>query len=78
MAPTKPLTLSNGREVVIDLNKITIVEFREMIKQEQSDEDEYRLMSKLTGIDVREVGYGDYRRIVAAFFDAVKAPVDPT
>lgn len=77
MEPTNPIVLSDGQEVHIDLNKITVVEFRSMVKPGQSDEDEYEMMSRVSGLDVTKLGYADYKIVIAAFFEAAKAPVDP-
>ena len=80
MEPTKSdVVLSDGREVTIDLNAISISEFRSMLKAEQSNEDEYRTLEKLTGLQgISELGLQDYRKLISAFFAKVKEPVNPT
>ena len=79
MERSKPdVILSDGREVVIDLNAISISEFRSMLKPDQPDEDEYRLLSKMTGIDnIGDIGLQDYRKIITAFFERAKQPINP-
>lgn len=70
--------LSDGREVVIDLNAISISEFRAMLKPDQPDEDEYRVIEKMTGLaEVGKLGLQDYRKIISAFFEKAKQPVNP-
>ena len=76
---SKDLVLSDGRKVELDLNAISISEYREMLKKDQSDEEEYALLGKITGIEnIGKLGFQDYRKILAAFFDKLKDPVNPT
>ena len=70
--------LADGTEITIDLNKITMVEFRAMLKPEQSEDDEYATLEKVSGLKVRELGLQDYRRVIKAFWEKYKEPVDPT
>ena len=80
MQPSKPdVILSDGREVGIDMNAISISECRAMLKPDQPDEDEYRTIGKMTGIEeVGKLGLQDYRKLIAAFFEKAKEPVNPT
>jgi hypothetical protein len=58
------LKLSDGTEVTIDLYKITIKEWRNLLDPEQSNEDEYKLLAKVSGLTAKQVGdlaYRDFR-----------------
>ena len=58
------LKLSDGREVTIDLYKITIKEWRALLNPEQKEEDEYKLLAKVSGLSSKEVAdlpYPDFR-----------------
>ena len=74
------LILSDGREVTIDLNKISVKEFRASLEKDQTFEDEYKTIEKVTGLsNVGELGYEDYRRLIQAYIDKARAPiVNPT
>jgi hypothetical protein len=74
------LILSDGREVTIDLNKISVKEFRASLEKDQTFEDEYKTIEKVTGLqNVGEMGYEDYRRLIQAYIDKARAPiVNPT
>jgi len=67
---TKPdVTLSDGRTVVFDFNNITIREWRSLFDIKQGDDEEYRIVGKLTGMDVEEaanLGYEDWVGVVKA------------
>ena len=63
------LTLSNGKVVTFNFNNITIREWRSLFQAEQPDEEEYRIVGKLTGMDVEEaanLGYEDWVGVVKA------------
>ena len=68
MPQTKPdLTLSDGREVSFDFNNITIREWRSLFDIKQGDDEEYRIVGKLIGIEAEEasnLGYEDWVGIV--------------
>ena len=70
MPQTKPdVTLSDGRTVVFDFNNITIREWRSLFDIKQGDDEEYRIVGKLTGMDVEEaanLGYEDWVGVVKA------------
>jgi hypothetical protein len=64
-------------EVTIDLNKITIKEFRSLFDKEQSDDEGDKILAKACGLNAEQVSnlpYPDYRRLSKAFFEAVKEP----
>ena len=70
MQPTEAdLTLSDGREVVFNFNNISIREWRSLFDIKQGDEEEYRIVGKLIGIEAEEaanLGYEDWVGIVKA------------
>lgn len=78
---TEPLILSDGREIVIDLKKVTISEWRAMFKPEQAEEDGDHVLGKVTGMTVDQIGnlnVEDYRRVSAALFKKFREPLaDP-
>ncbi|MHC4334125.1 MAG: hypothetical protein ACYSUV_10300 [Planctomycetota bacterium] len=58
------LKLSDGREVTIDLYKVTIKEWRDLLNPEQAEEDEYATLAKVCGMKPEEVAglaYPDFR-----------------
>jgi len=66
MQPTKTITLADGRELVIDLNKMTIREWKDLFDRSQPDEDEDRTLSKVAGMSLEEfelLGYADGRKL---------------
>lgn len=85
MEPIKPepnppdLVLSDGREIRIDLNKITIREFRALLQSGQADAEEYATIGKAVGMsadEVAELSYPDYKRLTRAWFDKARKPLD--
>ena len=75
------VTLSDGREITFDLNKISIKEYRALFTVEQPDDEEYATLAKAAGIKTEEVatlGFEDWRRFGAAFFAKAREPLaDP-
>ncbi len=75
------LTLSDGREFTVDLNKLTIVEWRELLKPEQPQEEEFACLAKVIGVkpeDVAGMGYLDFKLLGAKVFEKARNPVsDP-
>ena len=75
------ITLSDGREITFDLNKITIKEYRALFRVEQPDEEEYASLAKVSGLTAEEVanlGFKDWRRFARAFFEKASQPLaDP-
>jgi hypothetical protein len=67
--------------VVIDLNKITIAEYRSLFDKNQTQDEEDQIIAKAAGLTVEELRaltYIEYRRLTAAFFDTAKNPLaDP-
>lgn len=72
------MILSDGREVNIDLNKITLLEFDELQSQEQTRQQELVVMAKVVGFDLSEIGFADYIKIQQAFVAKCKQLSNPT
>ena len=72
------VTLSDGRELTLDLYQITISEFRSLFKHEQAPEEENRLLAKVSGLTVEEfeqLPYPDWKLLTTAFFVKAKDPL---
>ncbi len=65
----------------IDLNRITIREYRSLFDKEQKQEDEDAVIAKACGITVDELlglSQPEYRKCIKAFFDKAREPLtDP-
>lgn len=72
--------LSDGREIIIDLSKMTLKEWRECMGEDQKRSDE--VIAKITGLKVKEIGellYDDSRRLFTAILKKAREPLaDPT
>ncbi len=75
------LKLADGREFDIDLNKVSIKEWRELLNPEQSHEDEYALLAKIVDWkveDIANLGYLDFKRLGNKVAEKASNPVsDP-
>ncbi|MFA5376893.1 MAG: hypothetical protein WC455_14175 [Dehalococcoidia bacterium] len=75
------VTLSDGRELAVDLTKISIAQYRRLFKTETAPEEEDALLAPCFGLTAEEFGalpYPDYKRATAAFFEAARNPLaDP-
>jgi hypothetical protein len=69
------------REIVIDLEKITIKEFRSLFDENQSDEIGDQILSRVCGLTVDEIAglsFTEYKRLTKAFFRKAREPLaDP-
>ena len=64
------IKLFSGKEVTIDITKVDISEWKKAVKQSTPEEEEYQIISKATGIPVKELGnisQPDYRRLIDEF-----------
>lgn len=71
--------LSDGREFAIDLNKVTMREFRTLFDTGMSEIDSDRILAKCAGLTVDELldlPYPDYRRVFAEFLAKARNPLD--
>lgn len=75
------ITLSDGRELAVDLTKITITEYRRLFKNETTPEEEDAFLAPCFGLTLEQfqaLSYPDYKRVTNAFFEAAKNPLaDP-
>ena len=75
------LKLSDGREVTIDLYKVTIKEWRALLNPEQNQEDEYATLAKIIGWkpkDVADLPYPDFRLLGLRVSEKASKPLsDP-
>lgn len=76
------VVLPDGREIFIDMNKITIKEYRAVLRnqfEEQDDED--RVVCKAIGMDIEDyqsLGHTDWRTVIQGFFRKAREPLaDP-
>lgn len=76
---TKKVKLSDGREVTVDLSKITLAEHRSLFSPDQENED--RLLAQVAGMKVAEftvLPMCDWKLITEVYFWLAKNPVfDP-
>lgn len=82
MGEKKPdVTLSDGREIVFDLTKISMREYRHLFEDGQAAEEGDEMIGRCCGMTADEVAnlsYLDYRRFVTAFFKTAREPLaDP-
>lgn len=73
------MKLSNGREVQIDLNKISIREYRSLFDKDIPESESDDLVGRAAGMkpgEVTELPFPDWRRLMAAFWKEAKAPLD--
>ena len=74
MQPTKEIVLDSGKKIVIDLNKITIKEYRGLFKPEQSEEQESETLAKVSGLsvdDFNSLGLADFKKLAKNIFEFV-------
>lgn len=75
------VTLSTGREIVIDLTKITLKQYRALFDKSQPQAEEDATIAACAGLTLDEylgLIYPDFKRIAAAFFRKAREPLaDP-
>jgi hypothetical protein len=75
------ITLSDGRQITIDLNHVTIRQFRSLFDTGSTDESSDRIIAKCAGLeydDLLNLPYPDYRRVFAEFLERARNPLaDP-
>lgn len=83
-APEKKpdITLSDGREIYMDLNAVTIKEWRAMFDKDQPEETGDEILGRvchLTLDEIQALGALDFRRMSARMFEKFRTPLaDPT
>lgn len=71
--------LSNGREITVDIGRISVREYRALFNPEQKQDDEDSTLAKVAGLAVDELldlSQPDYRRIIIAMLADAKQPLD--
>ena len=75
------IVLSDGTEITFDLNKVNRFEVRALLDEKQSDEEANKILAKtceLTEQQINDLGYDDWRRFVAKFWERATRPLsDP-
>ena len=75
------ITLSDGREITIDLSVITVREYRDMVSPTQKQKDEDATIMKVTGLSEDELlnlTQPDWRYMMTKFFQFAREPLlDP-
>jgi hypothetical protein len=78
---SKTVKLSDGREVEIDLSRITIAEHRSLFNAADKQENEDRLLCRVCGLaldEFQKLPMYDWKLITEAYFWLVREPVyDP-
>ncbi len=74
--------LFSGKEIVIDLMKVSYADFKQIIKPGTEEEIEYAILSKATGMKVEELAnmaQPDYRLLTETFVKISTQPLsNPT
>jgi len=72
------VTLSDGRQLAPDMNRITIKEYRQLFEPDNTQEVEDGIIARVYGLngkELLELGYKDYRLLLQEFFAAARDPV---
>lgn len=76
------VALSNGREIDIDLHKITVKEWRDLVSDKGDQEQEDELTARICGLTVDEMlnlPQPDYRKLLQAIVKKAREPLaDPS
>lgn len=73
-------TLSDGNEVVFDLSKITIKEYRAFTKGSLLTDEDDAILARCSGLTVdaiQNLSQYEYRLFMGAFFRKATGPIDP-
>lgn len=76
------LVLSSGKEITIDLHKISVREWRDLVSDKGDQEQEDELTARICGLTVDEMldlPQPDYRKLLVAIVKKAKEPLaDPS
>ena len=75
------LVLSDGKQVIFDLKKMSRQEYRDLKNPAYTDEQDDAMISRVTGIDTEillDMNMEDYRRLVWQLIRKVQQPTNPT
>jgi hypothetical protein len=83
MASTKAdYVLADGREIVFDLDKLSMREYRAYCKGSLLNDDDDQVLGRVTGLPAETFGdlpQPEYRRVVTAFLAKAREPLaDPS
>ncbi len=75
------LTMEDGREITLDLNKITLREYRALFDRLQKPEEEDAVLCRVFGLTLEEyqtLPYPTWRKLTELFFERARSPLsDP-
>jgi hypothetical protein len=81
MADKPDFTMPDGQEIIFDLDKISIREYRKFATGSMMSEDDDTLLAKVSGLTVEDIGnlpQPQYRLLLRAFFEKAREPLaDP-
>jgi hypothetical protein len=72
------ITLKSGKEVTIDLYKLTVLEIRALLDKKAKDHDGDEILAKAVGMSVEELTelpFPDYRKLTRYFWQCVTDPL---
>jgi len=72
-------TLSDGREINFNMNAMTLGEYEGLFDSKKTQQDDRAIIARVSGLEpeeFKELGFLDYRRLLAAFFAKARAPLD--
>ena len=73
--------LKDGREIEIDMMKISIGEWRALLRPDQADDEEYATLAKISGMtaeEIENIPQPEYRLFIQAVIKKAANPVsDP-
>ena len=75
------ITLSDGRAVTFDLDKMTLEEFDAIRDPKQPKDEERTIIAKVCGMelaDLKKMGYLQYSRLIDAFIRRCNDPLAQT
>lgn len=79
-AVVKPdLVLSDGREIFLDLERMTIKEYRGLFDPAQTRDEESEILARVAGLTIEEyesLSQPNWRRLTKKFFEKARAPLD--
>lgn len=75
------VTLSDGREITLDLSLLTVGEWRAMLSRDQAAEEEDAILERIAGLEagsIVKLPYPDWRRLAMRFYQKAREPLsDP-
>jgi len=75
----KTVTLHDGRELTIDLYRVTMAEWRSLFDPKQAQAEEDAIVARILGIEadaLRSLPFPDFRKAMKAVLDVGSGPLD--